>query len=371
MIQRRARLSGLVVLLALISFDGAHARASHGTDTLPERLSDEAFWQLSDRFSEPDGYFRSDNLLSNELRYPEVIPGLVRLVEPGGVYLGVGPEQNFNYIAAIRPKIAFITDVRRGNLYAHLMYKALFELSADRVEFLSRLFTKPRPRGLGPTSTVGEIVDGFWFTDTGSQADYDRNVRAIRDQLTKAHALPLTAEDLQRIEDVYFNFYWYGPSITYNSSNGSGFGRGSMAATYADLMVAVDADGRPRSFLATEDSFRFIKDLEARNLVVPVVGDFAGPRALRAIGAFLREHGAVVSAFYLSNVEQYLRQDFKWEAFCANVASMPLDERSTFIRSMIGNSGGYGRGFTNFLGPMQAETDGCATGAPAAVGSRR
>ena len=66
-----------------------------------------------------------------------VAAALSERAKPGGVYLGVGPEQNFTYIAAIRPKIAFITDIRRGNLQLHLMYKALFELSADRAEFVS------------------------------------------------------------------------------------------------------------------------------------------------------------------------------------------------------------------------------------------
>ena len=104
--------------------------------------------------SEPNGAFTSDNLLSNERVFARLVPELVAKTKPGGVYLGVGPEQNFTYIAAMRPRMAFITDIRRGNLHLQLMYKALFELSADRAEFVSRLFTKPRPAGLTATSTV-------------------------------------------------------------------------------------------------------------------------------------------------------------------------------------------------------------------------
>ncbi len=70
-----------------------------------------------------------------------VVPDLTRTVKPGRVYMGVGPEQNFTYIAATRPAMAFIIDVRRGNLQLHLMYKALFELSTDRADFVSRLFS--------------------------------------------------------------------------------------------------------------------------------------------------------------------------------------------------------------------------------------
>ena len=104
--------------------------------------------------SEADGFFRSDNLVSNELFMQRVIPDLTRIVKPGRVYLGVGPEQNFTYIAAIKPAMAFIIDVRRGNLQLHLMYKALFELSSDRADFVSRLFSlkrpaRPRPQVVG------------------------------------------------------------------------------------------------------------------------------------------------------------------------------------------------------------------------------
>ena len=68
-------------------------------------------------------------------------------MKPGGVYLGVAPDQNFTYIVATAPRLAFIVDIRRGNLLQHLMYKAIFELSVDRAEFVSRLFSKRRPPG--------------------------------------------------------------------------------------------------------------------------------------------------------------------------------------------------------------------------------
>src|SRR5262245_47323522 len=105
-------------------------------DTLPASLSDREFWALTERMSEPDGFFRSgsgstDNLLSNEAMVSSVAGLVNQRVPASGVYLGVGPEQNFTYIVAMRPRIAFVTDIRRGNLHLHLMYKALFELSAD------------------------------------------------------------------------------------------------------------------------------------------------------------------------------------------------------------------------------------------------
>ena len=139
-----AALALMPALLVLLPSPAAQTPASR----LPPRLSDQEFFTLMTELSEADGFFRSDNLVSNELFMQRVIPDLTRVVKPGGVYLGVGPEQNFTYMAAIKPAMAFIIDVRRGNLQLHLMYKALFELSSDRADFVSRLFSLKRPAGL-------------------------------------------------------------------------------------------------------------------------------------------------------------------------------------------------------------------------------
>lgn len=333
-------------------------------EALPSRLTDVEFWQLTTDISELNGSFRSDNLLSNELWMQAVIPELTRTAKTGQVYMGVGPEQNFTYITALEPKMAFIVDVRRGNLELHLMYKALFEMSADRVEFVSRLFSKPKPEGVDKQSSASQIFAALTRLDS-SETLYTRNLNAITDHLTRAHSLALSPEDLDGIEYVYHAFFEFGPMIQYSSSTRNspgGYFGGRNQPTYTDLMVATDASGVSRSYLATEDRFAFLKDLESRNMLVPVVGNFGGPRAIRRVGAYLKEMNASVSAFYLSNVEQYLRQDGIWNLFCANVAMLPVDDSSTFIRSVRGGGQGpqFGFGLNSQLGPMQAETKNCA-----------
>ena len=134
----RRRFFALVSLVLVFGLTAASA-------SLPARLNDQDFWRLVSESSEADGSFRSDNLLSNELGFQYVVPDLVKTTKPGRVYMGVGPEQNFTYIVATKPAMAFIVDIRRGNLDLQLMYKALFELSSDRAEFVSRLFSKKRP----------------------------------------------------------------------------------------------------------------------------------------------------------------------------------------------------------------------------------
>ncbi len=116
-------------------------------------------------------------------------------------------------------------------------------------------------------------------------------------------------------------------------------------------MVATDGIGAERSYLASEDSFTFVKNMETHNLIVPVVGDFAGPKALRAVGSYLKDRGVTVTAFYVSNVEEYLQRNSVWPKFCANVAALPLDSDSVFIRL---------NGWSGLFSPMATETEGCA-----------
>ena len=349
MLNRRQLVLGVLLFVATVRL------APPARTALPDRLSDGQFWSLIEDVSEPGGTFRSDNLLSNELQMQHIIPELVRAAPTGRAYLGVGPEQNFTYISHLQPAIAFIVDIRRGNLNLHLLYKALFELSADRAAFVSRLFSKPRPPGLDTESSAAEIFRAFWDVETG-EGLYKENVAAVRAHLTKTRRLPLTEDDLRGVEAVYHAFYWHGPIIQYSTSMGGG----THFPTYAQLMTATDAAGVARSYLASEAQYTAIKDLHARNLIVPVVGDFGGPKALRAVGRYLRRRSITVGAFYLSNVEQYLGRERRWWLFCENAAALPIDGSSTFIRSIRdGHYYANRGGLTSVLGSMGEETRGC------------
>jgi hypothetical protein len=328
---RRRRFLALIAAVAtaatLVSCT-RHAAPPRAADTLPSTLSDQEFWRLITTFSEPNGYFRSDNLLSNELAYQRVLGDL----PTGGVYMGVGPEQNFTYIVAMKPKLSFIVDIRRGNLDEHLLYKAFIEMSSDRADFLSRLFARPRPPHLDATTPVDALFAAYEEA-TPSQQLFDENLQAAKDWLVKRHGFALTDEDFQGLEHVYSAFFEAGPELNYSFLGG--FRGAAFFPTYAELMTQTDSHGDHRSYLATAENFRTLAAIEKRNALIPIVGNFAGPKAIRAVGAYLTQHGATVSAFYTSNVEMYLfQQDGNWQKFYANVATLPVGPTSTFIRSV-------------------------------------
>lgn len=365
-----------LLALAFIGVLCATGGLRSATD-FPARLSDADFWKLTESVSEPNGQFQSDNFLSNERGYQVVIPELVKTAKAGRVYLGVGPEQNFPYILALKPALAIIFDVRRGNLHEHLLYKALFELSADRADFLSRLFSRKRPDGLTRETSISAMMSAF--NDVAPSPDlYKANFAAVAEQLTKKHGFALHADDLDGIDYVYKTaFYAGGPMLTYSmagrGARGGGGGFGGNNGTYWDIQALDDGNGVNRGFLGTEENWLAMKDFETKNLLVPVVGDFGGPNAIRGVGKYLKEHDVVVSAFYLSNVEQYLNRSGTEQTFLCNVAALPLDDTSTFIFTGAGrNGGGFGGGGgggggrggglnTTFLRPMKPDTIGCGS----------
>jgi hypothetical protein len=290
---------------------------------LEAALDDREFWNLIEQISEPAGSFSvSDNFVSNE---PHVAENVRWLRPSGGVYIGVGPEQNFSYIARVRPAMAFILDIRRENQALHFFYKALFELSADRAEFVSRLFSRPRPATLTSTADVDGLFRQF-STVHASRELYDRTRAQVREQLLTTHHLPLSPTDLAWIDRAFGAFYADGPDIQFWGSRTVE----ALRPTYAQLMTARDLTGQSRSFLAGEQDFQFVKDLQTRNLIVPVVGDFGGPTAMRRVGDYVRGHSTAVRAFYGSNVGVYLNTA-QTRAFCASLAALPTTTGAVYI----------------------------------------
>jgi hypothetical protein len=245
----------------------------------------------------------------------------------------VGPEQNFTYIAKIRPRIAFIVDIRRQAMIQHLMYKAIFHLSPDRVQFLSRLFSRPLPKDKAPKpeSPLEEIV-AFFSQAATDEKTYAANLAAIRKTIEEEFQFPLSEGDLKSLDYVYKSFRDDGLDISYRMDDS----RGGYFPTLKELILQTDLNNKPGNYLASNEDYNFVRNMHRKNLIIPVVGDFAGKKALRAVGDFLRKNGLTVTAFYTSNVEQYLFQNEVFGGFVENVRTLPIDDRSLFIRSATG-----------------------------------
>jgi hypothetical protein len=306
--------------------------AAKAPDNL-ESLPASEFSRIVREFSEDGGYFRSDNFTSNETAYLTVVDTLRRLGASGGAYLGVGPEQNFTYIAKIRPRIAFIVDIRRQAVIQHLMYKAVFHLSPDRVQFLSRLLSRPLPKDkvLKGDAPIQEIV-AYFSQAAADEKTYAANLAAVRKTIEEEFQFPLSESDLKSLDYVYKSFREDGLDIAYRMDDS----RGGYFPTFRDLILQTDLNNKLGNFLAVAEDYEFLRNMHRKNLIIPVVGDFGGKKALRAVGDYLRKNGFTLTAFYTSNVEQYLFQNEIFAAFAENVRTLPINDRSLFIRSATG-----------------------------------
>jgi hypothetical protein len=328
--QRWKLLSAAMLALTLLTLAAA---AGQSPSRPPgDGLSAAEFARLSRELSEEGGYFRSDNFTSNETAYLTVVDKLRQLGATGGAYLGVGPEQNFTYIAKIRPRIAFIVDIRRQAAIQHLMYKAIFHLAPTRAHFLARLLSQPLPKekAVSPEASANELV-AFFSQAPADEKTFAANLTEIRKVIQEEFQFPLSETDQRGLEYVYRNFYSQGLEISYQM----GRARGGFPSL-GELIVQPDLNGKPGNFLASAEDYDFVRGLHRKNLIIPVVGDFGGKKALAAVGDYLRKNGFTVTAFYTSNVEQYLFDSGSFAAFAENVRKLPLSERSLFIRSASG-----------------------------------
>ena len=298
----------------------------------PAALSDKEFWDLLVTLSEPDGFFEDENYVSNELGYQRTMARLQQSVRPGGVLLGVGPEQNFHYIAALEPALTFVIDIRRQNAIEHLMYKALFELASDRAEFVSLLFSRPRASPLPQSATVDALFEGIRSV-LPDEAMFRRTLAATEQALVTRHGWPLGEADRAALAKVFTAFRDQGPELKYVFR-----GTTEVHPTYVQMMTARDESGRNWSYLESDAAFERVRLAQRRNLIVPVVGDFAGPKTLRAIGAYLHERGARVNMFYVSNVEPYLFTAGRSKAFYDNLLAVPFADDALFVRAFFGST---------------------------------
>jgi hypothetical protein len=334
------------LLVAQVAFGQAAAPAQ---SKLPESLSATEFSRLSRELSEDGGFFPSDNFTSNETSYLTVTDKLRQLNATGGAYIGVGPEQNFSYIARVRPRVAFIVDIRRQAIIQHLLYKAIFQLAPTRGQFLSMLLSRPYPKDKTPKADapLNDLLTAL-SAITADEKFYADNLAAIKKAITTDFQFSLNEADTKSLEYVYSSFRDSGFEIGFRLNRGGGGGgfngpppggfRGGGGGfgrfpSFKELLAQTDLNGKQGNFLASVDDYEFVRGLHRKHLVIPVVGDFAGKKALAAVADTLRKWNVTVTAFYTSNVEMVLFQNGIYDGWAANVKKLPITDRSLIIRA--------------------------------------
>jgi hypothetical protein len=294
------------------------------------QITNGEFARLTSSLSEPEGYFDTDNFISNEAGYLKILPLFGRMGIRGGAYLGVGPDQNYSYIAAIKPELAVLVDVRRQNQLQHYLYKALFSLSGDRNDFLERLFGKRLSRRSNVSLT--DLLDQIEAAPRHEKL-IQATVQDIKQYLGKL-PLNLSGADFEKIEYIERAFFDGGPRLKFSSFRRA---PNPQYPTYRELLLETDAAGAPGNYLATEERFQVIRQMHRENRIIPVVGDLSGSVALAQIARELRARNLRVSSFYVSNVEFYLFDTPRWDRYVRNIRALPWTDNAVIIRSVSNN----------------------------------
>lgn len=295
-----------------------------------ERL--ERFRREVVELSEPDADFFSDNYISNETSYLQIAEPLRELAQPGGAYVGVGPEQNFTYIALSRPEVAYVVDIRRQNLLLHLLYKAIFEEATSRSHFLTLLLGRPHDGAAapGPDADLDQVIAHAESQDPDEKLFAEAHDR-FRDRIENDWEIPLSPKDEKQLSEAHRAFFKGQLGLRFSLD----FNNGRSYPTLRSLLLSESPEGNRLGFLASGEAFETVRDMQREHRILFVVGDFAGDKALPGVAKEIAERGLVVSAFYTSNVEQYLLEPLVWKRWMRNVAALPTDEDSLFIRAYL------------------------------------
>ena len=263
----------------------------------------------------------ADNFVTNEDSIPAILGELASRAEKTSVYLGVGPDQNFSMIAQARPALAFVVDFRRRNLLLHLIHKAIFALSPDRVTYLQRI-TCRNPAELDRDAPVERLVEAFQAAaySRSNQLEWIRDVRVL-------------LEPLEIIRDDE----WQELAIMQTRLAGPGLNAKFLALpmypTSARLILAKGVDGERRHFLSNEPFYQTVRELQRNDRLVPIVGDFAGSRTFSALGDWLQARRFQVGVFYVSDVEFFLIRQGGFASYLANLERIPWSKSAVLVRT--------------------------------------
>jgi hypothetical protein len=272
---------------------------------------DLSFRKLIDSLSVLEVGPPADNLMSNEDSFPRICSDIQQHVSKNGIYLGVGPDQNFSYIAHTQPRLAFILDHRRRNLLLHLVHKALFGLSPDRISYLNRL-TARQPKLSSADLTIDQLIARYRavsFNNDWLSAVIDEVVRVLEPYSIVRH------DEWSALATIQAKLAGPGMNARFLAL--------PIYPTLELLIRTQDRLHRPAHFLTQEVLYQRVRELQLRDCILPLTGDFADSVTLPRLARWLRMHQLTLSFLYISDVEFFLLRSGRFDSYVQNLSLLP------------------------------------------------
>jgi len=321
------RSNRITILLVLAVIMTSFVSQPYTTSALKNsNLSNKEFENAMNDISEKDpGTYVTSNRVHNEGSYLQVpFTSLLKLDIQNKAYIGVATDQNYSYIAKLKPGIAFIIDIQRPVMLQHLLYKALFTMAESRVDFARLLLNRTG-------NSIDEIIDS---KESKEKTEVEKTAEKIITLLDKDYGIDLSEEDKRIIKEIYLDFYLNGAYIT------CGTGPGNVP--FKELIRQTDTSGQKGHYLWSDEDFAFLKNMSEKNLIIPLVGDFAGTKCISELGKWLKKRKLKVGIFYTSSVEYWIgerKNNFAvWSIWISNLKALPWSENAVIVRATFGST---------------------------------
>ncbi len=194
----------------------------------------------------------------------------------GGIYLGVGAEQNYLFAGWARPEVLLLADFDQWVVDVHFIHSVLMQDSPDPVTFVER-----------------------WSKAQRGKA---------RELLTRAVADAATRKRVLEMHNI------------------------TQPGVYSKLInQQVGYRGRKiPTWLTDPEQYEHLAGLYRSGHARAVRGDFTGRKTLAGLAAAARALDLPVRTIYLSNVEDYFHYS---SGLGQNLLAQPIDERSILLRT--------------------------------------
>lgn len=253
------------------------------------------------KLAPPPTDYGLDCFVSSEVGYNEVIARCAPSAErPGGAYLGVGPDQNYTYIGALRPALAVILDARLDNLLEHLIFKLAFAEARDPLDYLCLLLGRARATGPGDGLTARLRAQPL---DAAAAAVFSANVRrAFQARWTSDERL------LARVERLLREFVRRQLAVT--SVSETCLANLDKIPDFEEVITSTTPEGFNFHYLTDAGRFGVVKALHAEDRIIPLLGNVVSPEGIAAARRVVEGAGLKLSTVYLSNLEEFLLQRY-------------------------------------------------------------
>ena len=263
-----------IVVVAVLIFSGNEAWAQGGMSPIPSDWL--SAFSAVEADPHPEKLTRDSHYWISDERRHDLFRETIN--NSGGVFIGLGTDQNYLMAAWAKPEILVPLDFDQMVVNIHYVFRAIFLNAKTPNDFVA-----------------------MWSEDQYAS--------------TKALLKQAYADKSESFQKGILRAFKMGGKF--------------IRRRLVRIVKSFGRLGVP-TFLSDRSQYQYIVDMFKNNRVFPVRGDLTAQKTVKQVGEAARKCGLTIRTLYLSNAEQYFKFS---DDYRSNMLSLPFDERSMVIRT--------------------------------------